>query len=101
MEMKILSKVAEHQIKKKVKDVKKQLVKARPSVKKQKEEEKKKEKEKGNVNPKQKYLSMWVDKLENMHIILTAEDAMSNYSYLVILLQICRHLMNSRGTLSS
>jgi hypothetical protein len=37
MEMKIMSKVAEHSVKKKVKEVKKQLVKARPSVRKQKE----------------------------------------------------------------
>lgn len=79
MEMKILSKVAEHSVKKKVKDVKKQLVKARPSVKKQKEDEKKKEKDKDLVNPKYKYISLLVDKLENMHIILTAEDAMGKY----------------------
>ena len=73
--MKILKKVAESKVKGVMKDAKKKI-KARPSVKKQKEEEEKKKKVSEHKNPKHKFLGMWIDKLENFHVILTAEDGM-------------------------
>ena len=59
-------------------------VKARPSVRRRKEEEEKLVKEKKYVNPKYKFLHMWIDKLENMQVILTAEEGMCKHYKKVI-----------------
>lgn len=47
--------------------------KGRPTVKKDKEEEEKKK----ILNPKYKFLNMQMEKLENMYVVLTAEEGMS------------------------
>ena len=80
MEMKMLKHMAEKKINKEINEITtnhyKKKVKARPSVMKRKEVEEKKKKEVQFKNPKDKKLHGWIDKLENMHTILTAEEGM-------------------------
>ncbi len=59
--------------KKKSKDKKKK--KGRPTCKKDEENESKSKYD----NPKYKFINMQMEKLENMYVILTAEDGMSKY----------------------
>ena len=83
--MKILNKVVKSKVSKEINDLtgnnskNKKKVKARPSVKKQKEEEERKQKESQFKNPKFKFLNMWVEKLENMHVILTSDEGMRKF----------------------
>lgn len=71
-------KAAKNEIKKKVKgkDDKKKVRKGRPTCKKDEDEEKKKA-----LNPKYKFLNIQMEKLENMYIVLTAEEGMSNFEF--------------------
>ncbi len=55
----------------------KKVMKGRPTCKKDADEEKKKKQH--NINPKYKFLNIQIDKLENMYVVLTAEDGMSKY----------------------
>ena len=72
-------KVAENEVKKQLKgkDKKKdkKAAKGRPTCKKDEEEEKKRQ---IYTNPKYKFLNIQMEKLENMYIVLTSENAMSN-----------------------
>lgn len=51
--------------------------KGRPTCKKDEDEEKRLQQQKLLTNPSLKFIGMQIEKLENMHIILTAEDGMS------------------------
>lgn len=51
--------------------------KGRPTCKRDEEEEKRLELMKKLTTPQLKFIGMQIEKLENMHIILTAEDGMS------------------------
>ena len=64
--------------KKKDKDKKDSKKKAgRPTCKRDEEEERLKERMDRLKNPNTKFIGMQLEKLENMHVILTAEDGMS------------------------
>jgi hypothetical protein len=55
-------------------------VKGRPKCKRDLDEEKKVK----HTKPKHKYIQLWVDKLESIHIILTAEDGVCKQKTLYI-----------------
>ena len=57
--------------------------KGRPTCKKDEDEERKKQQI--NKNPKYKFLNIQMEKLENMYVILTAEDGMSKYLLILII----------------
>ncbi|CDW76848.1 snare domain containing protein [Stylonychia lemnae] len=59
-------------VEKKLKQEKKKLRKGRPTCKKDEDEEKKK-----SLNPKYKFINIQMEKLENMYIVLSAEDGMN------------------------
>jgi hypothetical protein len=52
---------------------------ARPTCKRDEEEEQRLRKLAMLTNPTLKFIGMQIEKLENMHVILTAEDGMSKY----------------------
>ena len=58
--------------------------KGRPTCKKDPEEEVKKKQH--NVNARYKFLNIQIEKLENMYVILTAEDGMSNLKITFIII---------------
>lgn len=63
-------------LKKKASKESKKQRKGRPTCKKDEDEEKKK-----MVNPKHKFINMQMEKLENMYIVLSAEDGMSKFKF--------------------
>ena len=58
----------------KKKDADKNKKKGRPTCKRDEEDEKLKERMERLRNPNTKFIGMQLEKLENMHVILTAED---------------------------
>jgi len=74
-------KLFKHGVEKKLKSEKKKR-KGRPTCKKDEDEEKKK-----SQNPKYKFINIQMEKLENMYIILTAEDGMSKFELINVLIQ--------------
>jgi len=52
--------------------------KGRPTCKRDEEDEKLKQRMERLRNPNTKFIGMQIEKLENMHVILTAEDGKSN-----------------------
>lgn len=76
--MKIFKSGAKKELKNLTGSKKDKKKKARPTCKKDEDEEKKKQQI--NKNPKYKFLNIQMEKLENMYVILTAEDGMSKYT---------------------
>ena len=53
--------------------------KGRPTCKRDEDDEKRLQRQALLTNPNLKFIGMQIEKLENMHVILTAEDGMSEY----------------------
>ena len=62
-------------------DKKKVAKKGRPTCKRDEEEELRQQKQKLLTNPSLKFIGMQIEKLENMHVVLTAEEGMSKRLY--------------------
>jgi len=62
---------------KKKKDSKNATKKGRPTCKRDEDEERRVQRQALLTNPNLKFIGMQIEKLENMHVILTAEDGMS------------------------
>ena len=64
--------------------------KGRPTCKRDEDEERRMQTQRLLTNPSLKFIGMQIEKLENMHVILTAEDGMSKSAYQLQ----CNHVMN-------
>lgn len=53
--------------------------KGRPTCKRDEDDERRLQRQALLTNPNLKFIGMQIEKLENMHVILTAEDGMSEY----------------------
>ena len=60
---------------------KKPVKKGRPTCKRDEEEERRMQSQALLTNPSLKFIGMQIEKLENMHVVLTAEEGMSKLAY--------------------